>query len=425
MKKLVIEKSSKLIGKIKISGSKNTSLPILMSTILFKEDVILDNIPDVQDVRLTLELLENFGVKIEKLGKNKFKINAKDLNSHIAPYEIVKQMRASFYALGVLLGRLGKAEVSLPGGCVIGNRPVDIHLTAFEKMGAIIENNNGYIKATAKNGKLDSAEIDFRFPSVGATMNVIMAAVLGNSKTIINNCAKEPDIIDFANFLIKAGANIKGAGTEKIEIIGVEKLNPTEYTVIGDRIEAGTYMIGALITDGDLILEGLNFNEVLVNVIDKLKTMGADIENISENSIRIKRGDEKLKPLNIITEVYPGFPTDLQAQMMALLANINGKSTIDETIFENRFMHVPELNRMGACIILKNNKAHIYGKENCYHGAKVMASDLRAGASLMLAGISAEGGTTIDRYYHMERGYEDLVEKLTKCGAFINISNDE
>ena len=424
MKKLSIIGGEKLNGKIKISGSKNTSLPILFSTILFDTEVTLNNIPEVSDINVTIKLLENLGVKVQKINNNSYVFNAKNMNSYLAPYEIVKQMRASFYTLGALLGRFGKAKVSLPGGCAIGIRPVDMHLTAFEKMGAKIENENGYIDASVEN-KLNGTKIEFKKVSVGATINVILGAVLANGKTIIKNAAKEPDVVCFVDFLNQAGAKIDGAGTDTIEINGVEKLNSIEYTVVGDRIEAGTYMIASIITDGDLILEGLNFERDVKSLIDALKYIGADITNISESSIRIKRANNKLKPVNIITSPFPGFPTDLQPQIMALLATIDGESIIDETIFENRFMHVAELNRMGANIeICQNNKAKINGKQNCYFGANVMASDLRAGAALMLAGLSAKGTTIIDRYYHMERGYENIVEKLSNCGAKIEIINN-
>lgn len=426
MKKLSITGGERLVGKIKISGSKNTSLPILFSTILFDTDVILNNIPEVSDIKVTISLLESLGIKVEKLDKNSYRFNAKNINSYLAPYEIVKQMRASFYALGALLGRFGKAKVSLPGGCAIGVRPVDMHLSAFEKMGAKIENEGGYIDASTDNNKLNGATITFKKVSVGATMNVILGAVLTNGKTIIENAAKEPDVVCLAEFLNKAGAKITGAGTDTIEITGVKKLNSITYTVVGDRIEAGTYMIAPIITDGDIILEGLNFNRDVASLIEILKYIGAEITDISETSIRVKRGNKNLKPTNIITSPFPGFPTDLQPQIMALLATIDGESIVDETIFENRFMHVAELNRMGANIaICENNKAKIEGKQNCYFGANVMASDLRAGAALMLAGLAAKGATIIDRYYHVERGYENMVEKLSNCGAKIEIINED
>lgn len=426
MKKLSITGGERLVGKIKISGSKNTSLPILFSTILFDTDVILNNIPEVSDIKVTISLLESLGVEVEKLDKNSYRFNAKNINSYLAPYEIVKQMRASFYALGALLGRFGKAKVSLPGGCAIGVRPVDMHLSAFEKMGAKIENEGGYIDASTDNNKLNGATITFKKVSVGATMNVILGAVLTNGKTIIENAAKEPDVVCLAEFLNKAGAKITGAGTDTIEITGVKKLNSITYTVVGDRIEAGTYMIAPIITDGDIILEGLNFNKDVASLIKILKYIGAEITDISETSIRVKRGNKNLEPANVITSPFPGFPTDLQPQIMALLATIDGESMVDETIFENRFMHVAELNRMGANIaICENNKAKIEGKQNCYFGANVMASDLRAGAALMLAGLAAKGTTIIDRYYHVERGYENMVEKLSNCGAKIEIINED
>lgn len=422
MKKLIIENKAKLVGEINISGAKNASLPILFATVLFKTEVILANVPNVSDIALTLKLLEQLGAEIEQLDTNKYKINCQNINSNVAPYEIVKQMRASFWILGALLGRLGSAKVSLPGGCAIGNRPVDIHLDAFSKMGVNIINENGYVEAECIKEKIQGTTIDFRFPSVGATHNLIIGAVLAEGKTIINNAAKEPEIVDLANFLNKAGAKIKGAGTETIEIEPVQKLYSVEYTIMGDRIEAGTYMIGAAMTDGDLVLNGLDFFNTLESLITTLEFMGMEITPLSKTSIRIRKKSKKLKPANIITAVYPGYPTDLQAQIMALLAMVDGNSIIDETVFENRFMHIAELNRLGANIIIeKDNKAFIKGKENCYSGTEVMATDLRAGAALMLAGMTTEDKTTIDRYYHIERGYENLVEKLQNCGVSIKL----
>ena len=428
MKKLIVNGNTRLRGTIDISGAKNASLPILMSTILFKKPVVLSNVPNVMDIRTSMMLLENLGATIEKIDKNEYKIDCSTINSFMAPYEIVKQMRASFLVLGSLLGRFGKAKVSLPGGCSIGPRPVDIHINAIKQMDVDITMENGYVNAFCNtNGKLQGADINLRFPSVGATQNIIMAGVLANGRTKIHNYAKEPEVVDLINFLNKAGAKISGVGTDTLIIDGVEELNSIEYSIMGDRIEAGTYMIGALMTNGDLTLNGLDFYENLAYLIELLEEIGAEIEQISDNSIRIKRGNKKLKPINIQTAVYPGFPTDLQAQMVSLLSMINGESIVDETIFENRFMHVAELNRMGANIdVGADNKAFIHGKDDCFQGANVMATDLRGGMALILAGLTAkEGQTILDRYYHVDRGYEDLVEKLTNCGANLFLINDE
>ena len=312
----------------------------------------------------------------------------------------------------------------MPGGCAIGSSPVDIHLEAFKQMGVNILMEEGYVKAKCKNGKLQGANIEFRFPSVGATENIMMGAVLAEGITRIGNAAKEPEIVDLANCLNAMGAKIKGAGTPDIEIEGVKSLHSAEYTIMGDRMEAASYMIGALMTDGDLTISGLDFKNTVEDLIDKLIKIGADIKFIDNNTIRIKRKKEQLKPIDIITEVYPGFPTDMQAQIMTLLAMIDGTSTIDETIFENRFMHVPELNRMGANITIMGNKAIIEGKKDCYKNAQVMASDLRASVSLVLAGLCATGKSEVRRIYHLERGYEFLANKLNNCGANIQVVYD-
>lgn len=427
MKKLIIDGNTRLEGTINVSGAKNASLPILMSTILFKKPVILSNVPNVRDIRTSMLLLENLGAKIRQLEENKYEIDSSTINSFFAPYEIVKQMRASFLVLGSLLGRFGKAKVSLPGGCSIGPRPVDIHIEAIKHMGVDVINESGYINATCiKNNKLYGSEITLRFPSVGATQNIIMASVLADGQSVIYNYAKEPEVIDLINFLNKAGAKIF-VYDEKLVIDGVNELSQVEYSIMGDRIEAGTYMIGALMTNGELTLTGLNFYENLGYFIELLEKIGADIQKISENSIKIKRKNQDLKPINVTTAVYPGFATDLQAQMVALLSMIDGESIVDETIFENRFMHVAELNRMGANITVSpDNKAFIHGKSGCYQGASVMATDLRGGVALILAALTAKNGQTIlDRYYHVDRGYEKLAEKLQSCGAKVDLIDDK
>lgn len=433
MKKIVLEGKCNLIGKIKVSGAKNAALKMICASILLKDGTLkLSNIPNLLDMTTLIYLQNYLGGKmildgdLSNHGDGKVIIlDNRELNNYVAPYSIVSQMRASFVILGPLLARFGKAEVSLPGGCAIGSRPVDIHLDAFKEMGVDIKIEDGYVKAICKNGKLQGANIELRFPSVGATENIMMGAVLAEGITRIGNAAKEPEIVDLANCLIAMGAKIKGAGTPDIEIEGVQKLHSAEYCIMGDRMEAASYMIGALMTDGDLTITGLNFYNTLENLIDKLTEMGASIKKINNSTIRIKRGKKKLKPINIITEVYPGFATDMQAQMVALLAMTNGESNVDETIFENRFMHVPELNRMGANITIIGNKAIIDGKDGCYKNAQVMASDLRASVSLVLAGLCAEGKTEVRRTYHIERGYEFLADKLNNCGAKIQVVYDK
>lgn len=431
MKKILVQGKTKLVGNIKVSGAKNAALPIIISSLLCKDTLKLRNIPNLVDITTLIHLLNHLGVKValdgDQSNKDEGKViefDASKLNSYIAPYEIVSKMRASFIVLGPLLARFGKAEVSLPGGCAIGSRPVDIHLSAFEEMGVDIKIENGYVKATTKNGKLQGAEITLRKASVGATQNIMMAACLAEGTTIIHNAAREPENVDLAKCLIAMGAKIKGAGTSTIEIEGVEELHSADFKIMGDRIEAASYMIGAVMTDGDLTITGLDFYNTVENLIGKLETIGADIQKIDDKTIRIKRGKEKLKPIDVITDVYPGFPTDMQAQMMTLLAMIDGESSIDETVFENRFMHVPELNRMNANIVISGNKALISGKENTFKCAQVMASDLRASVSLVLAGLCASGETEVSRIYHLERGYEFLADKLNNCGANIKTVYD-
>lgn len=431
LKKIVLNGKTKLKGEIKVSGAKNAALPIIVSALLCNGVLKLSNVPNLVDITTLIHLLNHLGVKmaldcdLTNKGNGKVvELDARNLTNYIAPYSIVSQMRASFIVLGPLLARFGKAEVSLPGGCAIGSRPVDIHLTAFEQMGVDIKIEEGYVKATTKDGKLHGADINLRLPSVGATQNIMMAACLADGITRISNAAMEPEIVDLANCLNAMGAKVNGAGTIDIEIEGVKELHSVEYNIMGDRIEAASYMIGAIMTDGDLNISGLEFYEVLEELIKKLEKIGANIKKIDKNTINIKRGTEKLKPIDIVTEVYPGFHTDMQAQIMTLLAMIEGDSTVDETIFENRFMHVPELNRMGADISVIGNKAIIEGKEDCFKNAQVMASDLRASVSLVLAGLCAEGKSEVSRIYHLERGYEFLSDKLNNCGANIQVVYD-
>jgi UDP-N-acetylglucosamine 1-carboxyvinyltransferase len=431
MKKLVIEGKTKLSGNIHISGAKNAALPILVSSLLADGELKLFNLPNVVDISSMSNLLVHLGVKMNmdcnltNKDSNGKVVNycARGLKNCKAPYDIVKTMRASFIVMGPLLARLGKAIVSLPGGDSIGVRPVDIHLKAFEQMGAKIKVEQGYVYAKAKGGKLNGANIMFRLPSVGATQNIMMAATLARGTTIINNAAKEPEIVDLANCLNAMGAKVFDAGTNIITIEGVKRLHSAEYRVMGDRIEAATYMIAAAITDGDIIIDSINVFETLKTVVEKLQEIGINIERLQDDKVRISRKEKKLKPAHITTQFYPGFPTDVQGQIMTLLALVDGKSSIDETIFENRFMHVPELNRMGANIYLEGSKANIDGHENCFKNAPVMATDIRASVSLVLAGMCAKGQTIIDRIYHLERGYEFLADKLNKCGANLKVIN--
>ena len=423
-RKLLINGGKKLKGNITISGAKNASLPIMMSTLLIDGESTIFNTPSVSDITTTIELLTYLGAKIDISndsvdGKKVFNVNTRNIDKTEAPYEIVSKMRASFWVLGSLLSRFGEAKVSLPGGCAIGARPSDIYIDALNKMQVETEISNGYVIAKAKHGKVRGADITLRLPSVGATHNTILAGSMAEGRTIIRNAAKEPEIVDLANFLITAGAKIKGAGTDTVIIDGVEKLHSTQYKVMGDRIEAFTYMVASLITNGELILTDIDFYNVLETPINILKEIGADIENMDNNTIKI-RARKNLKSINVKTDFYPGFPTDCQASLMALLGTVKGQSIIDETIYENRFMHVQELNRLSANITTEGNKAVINGVKQ-YSGANVMSSDLRAGMALVLAGLSAKGKTIVDRIYHIERGYENFVDKLKNCGADLEI----
>lgn len=429
MKKLLINGGKNLVGNISISGAKNASLPIMMATVLIDGTSTIFNIPTVSDANTSVELLNHLGANINidndfTNNKKTFTVDASNINNFIAPYEIVSKMRASFWVLGSLLGRFGEAKVSLPGGCAIGARPSDIYIDALSKMNVDIHIENGYViaKAKNKNRRLVGADITLRLPSVGATHNTIMASVLAEGKTIIRNAAKEPEVADLSNFLITAGADIVGAGTDTIEINGVEKLHSTQYKTIGDRIEAFTYIVAGAITKGELILDGLDFFNVLETPINILRDMGVNIDKIENDKIKVYV-DKELKPAHITTGFYPSFPTDCQAAMMSLLGTVKGQSTIDETVYENRFMHVQELNRLAGNINVSGNKATINGVDR-YSGANVLSSDLRAGMALVLAGLQANGKTIVDRIYHIERGYENFIDKLTNCGADLEITED-
>jgi len=420
MKKLIIQGGKKLYGSINISGSKNASLPILAASLLFDEVVTLKNIPDVKDISTMCVLLESIGKKIEfSKSRNEVKIFPNKIKKLLASYSLVKTMRAGVLVLGPLLSKYGHAKVSLPGGCAIGSRPVDLHTEFLKKMGAKIKIENGYIIANATK-KLSSAIVKFPAISVGATENLIMASVLARGKTIIKNIAVEPEIIDLINFLNLSGAKISFSSKRSLIINGVEKLNSITYSIIPDRIEAGTYAIASLITNGKITLTNID-KDIMKNIFVVLKKAGAKLEYNKKNSVTISRN--KIKSLSIKTSPYPGFPTDMQAQLMSLLCLAKSRSIINESIFENRFLHVSELKRMGANIKIKNKNAFIFGVANL-KGAEVMATDLRASVSLVLAGLAAKGKTVVNRIYHLERGYENLIGKLKACGAQVSIKHD-
>jgi len=407
-----------LKGEVEISGAKNSILALMAATLLAEGKYEIDNIPYLVDINTMSQVLETIGVSIDR-EDNKLFLETSHCQNLEAPYDLVSKMRASIYVMGPLLAKYGEVKVSLPGGCAWGPRPIDFHIEAMKKLGAEVTLEHGYIHARAK--KLKGAKISFDTVSVGATANVLMAATLAEGTTTIINAAAEPEITDLANFLIKMGAKIIGAGTSRIVINGVDKLKSINYTAIPDRIEAGTFMVGAFLSRGDVTVKNVNI-EHLASTIDKLEEAGAIIETSNENvknksSVRVKYKDG-IKPIKILTAPYPGFPTDMQAQFMAMLSVADGTSSITEGIYHDRFMHVMELMRMGASINLEGNVAVITGKKNLA-GANVMASDLRASAALVLAAIVADGYTTITRIYHIERGYENFDIKLNKLGASI------
>ena len=413
MEKILVKNSLNLRGTVRISGAKNAALPILAASILGTEDIVLEDVPELKDVEIMTEVLKSLGSDVKKIGKNKLIINSKNLNSYVTKYELMSKMRASFLVMGPLLGRLGKTVNSLPGGCNIGSRPIDLHLKGFEALGAVIENNVGDITATAE--ELKGSRIYLDFPSVGATENIIMAAVLAEGETVIENAAMEPEIVDLANFLRKMGANVTGAGTSTIKIKGVEKLKGCTHQIIPDRIEAGTFMVAAAITCGDIVVENV-ISSHMKPVIAKLEEAGCEVIE-EDDRIRVI-GNENLKGISIKTLPYPGFPTDMQAQFLALMTQLRGNSSVIETVFENRFMHADELNKMGADINVNGKEALLNGPKKLT-GTKVRATDLRAGAALILAGLVADGTTEISDIYHIDRGYEDIEEKFRKLGADI------
>lgn len=417
MDKFLIRGGRPLTGKIEISGAKNSALPCLAATLLTAETVTLHNVPYVKDLITQRRLLEDLGATVLTPELRTHKVTAKNIETFEAPYELVKTMRASVLALGPLLARFGQAKVSLPGGCAIGTRPIDLHLKAFETLGATVSLESGDVVARAPKGRLRGADVSFEKVTVTGTENVMMAAVLAKGKTTIHNAACEPEIEDLAELLNKMGARIKGAGTNTIEIKGVEQLGGAEHTIIPDRIETGTFIVAAAITGGELEItrcEPLH----LKAVIEKLRQTGVDIEELNPSSLLVKCSDQGLQAKDMTTEPHPDFPTDMQAQYMSLMTQAAGDATIKETIFENRFMHASELIRMGANISFSGNTAIVRGKTKLM-GAPVQASDLRASASLVLAALCAEGETLIDRVYHIDRGYEMIVKKLQSVGAEI------
>ncbi len=422
MDKFLIRGGKPLKGKVEISGAKNSALPCLAATLLSSENVILHNVPYVKDLITQRRLLEDLGATVLTPELRTHKVSAANIEVFEAPYELVKTMRASVLALGPLLARFGQAKVSLPGGCAIGTRPIDLHLKAFEQLGAKISLESGDVVARAPKGRLVGANVYFDIVTVTGTENVMMAAVLAKGKTMIHNAAREPEIEDLAELLNKMGARIKGAGTEKIEIKGVESLGAAEHTIIPDRIETGTFIIAAAITNGELEIKNCR-PEHLKTVIEKLRETGVEIEELNQSTLMVKCGDRGLRSKNVTTAPHPDFPTDMQAQYMALMTQAEGDAKIVETIFENRFMHASELVRMGAEIHVSGNTATVHGKTKLM-GAPVQASDLRASASLVLAGLAAQGETVIDRVYHIDRGYENIVKKLRKIGANIERVSD-
>lgn len=418
MSKILVTGGEKLEGKIRVNGAKNTALPIIAASLLAKGESVLEDIPSLTDVDIICDVLQGLGAKVKNGGKGLISIKADTLDNCEAPYELVRKMRASFYVMGPLLARLGEAKISLPGGCAIGSRPIDLHLKGFAALGAEIITDHGYVEARAKT--LKGAKIYLDFPSVGATENIMMAATLAKGITILENVAKEPEIVDLANYLNAMGAKVRGAGTDVIRIEGVEELQGVTYPVIPDRIEAGTFMIAAAITQGDLLIENVLFDH-LKPVTAKLRETGVRV--IEEgSSIRVS-GRKRCRSVNIKTLPYPGFPTDMQAQTMALMAISSGTSVITETVFENRFMHVDELKRMGAKIKIEGHTAIVNGIKKLT-AAPVKATDLRAGAALILAGLVAEGETEITNTEYIDRGYDNIEKRLKGVGAKIRRTED-
>ena len=415
MDKLVITKSPALHGDVIISGAKNAALPLLMASLLADSEITFNNVPALRDITTSVKLLQGMGTKVNFNNKNSLTLDASKLTSTVASYELVRTMRASILVLGPLLARHGHADVSLPGGCAIGARPVNLHLTGLEAMGAIIEVEDGYIKAHV-NGKLQGAHIFMDIVSVGATENLMMAAALAQGTTVLENAAREPEIVDLANCINAMGGKVSGAGTDHITIEGVESLHGCTYSVLPDRIETGTFLVAAAATRGHI--KCLNAApETLDAVLSKLRQAGAEITTTAD-TIELNMHGKRPKAVDVKTAPHPAFPTDMQAQFVAMNCVAEGTGMVTETIFENRFMHVPELQRMGAKITLQGNSAVCQGIEG-FKGAPVMATDLRASASLVIAGLLAEGETHVNRIYHLDRGYEAIEDKLSLLGAHI------
>ena len=414
MDKLLIRGGAQLHGEVRISGAKNAALPELCAAILTDQPVVLQNMPRLQDVRTMLALVRNMGVDCQQDDAGTVRLDAAGLSSPEAPYELVKTMRASVLALGPLLARFGEATVSLPGGCAIGTRPVNLHLAALKELGAEIEIEDGYILARAPNG-LKGGVVRFPTVTVGGTEDLLMAATLAKGETVLENAACEPEVVDLAHLLVAMGAKIEGAGSSRIVIHGQPRLHGANHRVVADRIEAGTYAIAAAITGGSVELSGAGV-ELMGAVVESLVHSGVEVTS-ARDSLKVA-ANGAVQSVDISTAPFPGFPTDMQAQMMALMATAQGASVITETIFENRFMHVPELARMGADITIKGNTAIVRGVKTL-KGAPVMATDLRASVSLVLAGLAAQGETVVNRVYHLDRGYQSLDQKLRACGADI------
>jgi UDP-N-acetylglucosamine 1-carboxyvinyltransferase len=418
MDKFRITGGRPLSGRVVVSGAKNSALPCMAAAVLTPETVTLHNVPYVRDCLTQRRLLEDLGATVLVPDLRTHKITASNIELFEAPYELVKTMRASVLALGPLLARFGKAKVSLPGGCAIGTRPIDLHLEALKMLGAQVSLEAGYVVARApKGGRLKGAEVHFEKVTVTGTENVLMAATLARGKSVLHNAACEPEITDLSDLLNRMGARVRGAGTPTIEVEGVEHLGGAEHTIIPDRIETGTFIVAAAITGGELEVKDCR-PEHLEAVIAKLREAGVEIEELNPSTLRVRRSSGGLKASDVTTEPYPSFPTDMQAQYMALMTQAEGRSTVRETIFENRFMHASEMQRMGARIQIEGNTAVVEGPTSLT-GARVQASDLRASACLVLAGLAAEGETIIDRVYHIDRGYEKIEAKLCAVGARI------
>ena len=414
MEKLLIKGGKSLSGQIDCSGAKNAALPVIAASILSSDDITLKNLPYLQDITTMFELIGSMGADISLDEKMNFKLNTSNLSNLEARYELVKTMRASILVVGSMVAKYGYAKIALPGGCAIGSRPVNYHLKALEKLGAEISLNNGYIEAKAK--KLTGANIEFEGVTVTGTENLMMAASLAEGLTTLTNVAKEPEISDLADFLNSMGAKISGAGTHEIRIEGVEELTGTTFKIPADRIEAGTYLVAAAVTNGKITINKIDPKR-MGSIIETLQKAGAEVDS-NGNSISLDMTKDAIKPVDIVTAPFPGFPTDMQAQFTVLNCIGSGESSVTETIFENRFMHVQELNRMGTDITINGTTALINGVDSI-SGAQVMATDLRASASLILAGLIAKGETIVDRIYHIDRGYERIEEKLSNLGAEI------